>query len=59
VVAVLLGWAVAGEALGVRTLVATAVILGGVALVSTRRKQTPEVRQLAIAIEEPCEATGD
>ncbi len=59
VVAVLLGWAVAGEALGVRTLVATAVILGGVALVSTRRKQTPEVRQLAIAIEEPCETTGD
>jgi drug/metabolite transporter (DMT)-like permease len=40
VVAVFLGWALAGEPLGIRTLVATAVILLGVALVSTRRKQT-------------------
>jgi drug/metabolite transporter (DMT)-like permease len=59
VVAVLLGWAVAGEALGVRTLAATAIILAGVALVSTRRKQPSDVRQVVITIEEPCEATGD
>jgi drug/metabolite transporter (DMT)-like permease len=38
VIAVLLGWAVAHEALGVRTLMATVVIVAGVILVSTRRK---------------------
>jgi drug/metabolite transporter (DMT)-like permease len=59
VVAVLLGWAVAGEALGVRTLAATAIILAGVALVSTRRKQPSEVRRMGLTIEEPCAATGD
>jgi drug/metabolite transporter (DMT)-like permease len=60
VVAVLLGWAVAGEALGVRTLAATAVILAGVALVSTRRKQPArlEVRHRPVPIEEACEAAG-
>jgi drug/metabolite transporter (DMT)-like permease len=61
VVAVLLGWAAAGEALGVRTLAATAIILAGVALVSTRRKQaaTLEVRRRPIPSEEACEAAGD
>jgi drug/metabolite transporter (DMT)-like permease len=39
VIAVFLGWALAGEALGMRTLVATAVIVAGVILVSTRRKR--------------------
>jgi len=39
VIAVLLGWAVAHEALGLRTIVATVVIVGGVTLVGTRRKQ--------------------
>ena len=39
VVAVLIGWLVAGEAVGVRTFAATAIILGGVALVSTGREQ--------------------
>jgi len=58
VVAVLLGWALAGEQLGVRTLAATAIILAAVALVNTRRKRAAEVRQMP-AIEEPCEAAGD
>jgi drug/metabolite transporter (DMT)-like permease len=40
VIAVFLGWALANEALGPRTLIATVVIVGGVILVSTRRKQT-------------------
>jgi drug/metabolite transporter (DMT)-like permease len=39
VIAVLLGSVLAHEAVGARTLVATAVIVGGVVLVSTRRKQ--------------------
>jgi drug/metabolite transporter (DMT)-like permease len=34
VVAVFLGWLLAGEAVGARTLVATAIILSGVALVN-------------------------
>ena len=54
VVAVLLGWAVAGEGLGVRTLAATAIILAGVALVSTRRKQSAalEMPRVPIPVEE-------
>ena len=61
VVAVLLGWAVAGEGLGVRTLAATAIILVGVALVSTRRKAADprEVRGGLIASKEACAAAGD
>lgn len=39
VIAVFLGWAVAGESLGVRTITATAIIVAGVVLVTTRRKQ--------------------
>jgi len=39
VIAVLLGWTVAHEALGLRTILATMVIVGGVILVGTRRKQ--------------------
>jgi len=39
VIAVLLGWAVAHEVLGLRTMIATVVIVGGVILVGTRRKQ--------------------
>ncbi|HEY7097929.1 MAG TPA: EamA family transporter [Terriglobales bacterium] len=38
VVAVFLGWVLAGEAIGIHTIVATIVILAGVALVSTRTK---------------------
>jgi drug/metabolite transporter (DMT)-like permease len=59
VVAVLLDWAVAGEALGVRALAATVIILAAVALASTRRKQAVEVRRMAIPMENSCEATGD
>jgi drug/metabolite transporter (DMT)-like permease len=40
VVAVLLGWLVAREGLSFRTLAATTIILAGVALVNTRRKQS-------------------
>jgi drug/metabolite transporter (DMT)-like permease len=35
VVAMLLGWAMAGETLSLRTLTAAGVILGGVALITT------------------------
>jgi drug/metabolite transporter (DMT)-like permease len=45
VIAVLLGWALAHEALGVRTLMATVVIVAGVILVSTRRKQVSAAEQ--------------
>ncbi|HYA25122.1 MAG TPA: EamA family transporter, partial [Terriglobales bacterium] len=38
VIAVFLGWALAHEALGARTVMATVVIVAGVILVSTRRK---------------------
>jgi drug/metabolite transporter (DMT)-like permease len=60
VVAVLLGWAVAGEGLGVRTLAATSIILAGVGLVSTRRKQAARVEEGRSPIPiEACEAAGD
>lgn len=39
VVAVFLGWFLAGEAIGVRTIVATAIILSGVALVNRKREE--------------------
>lgn len=42
VVAVLLGWAIAGEPLSVRTLVAAAIVVGAVALITTSR--TVEIR---------------
>jgi len=63
VIAVFLGWALASEALGVRTVVATAVIVAGVILVSTRRKlplglETETDRGIA-PLEQTCEATGD
>lgn len=40
VVAVLLGWAVAGETLTARTLIAAAVILGGVAMITLARSSS-------------------
>jgi len=42
VVAVFLGWALAGEPIGIHTMVATIVILAGVALVSIRTKSEPD-----------------
>jgi drug/metabolite transporter (DMT)-like permease len=41
VVAVTLGWAVAGEPFGLRHLAASAVIIGGVALITATRRRTP------------------
>jgi drug/metabolite transporter (DMT)-like permease len=41
VVAVCVGWLFAGEAVGIRTLVATAIILSGVALVSGQTEHEP------------------
>jgi len=43
-IAVLLGWAIAGEALGIRVVLATVVIVGGVILVSSRRSQVKLVK---------------
>jgi drug/metabolite transporter (DMT)-like permease len=43
VVAVILGWAVAGEAVTSRTVVAAAIILGGVAMITIARGRRPTV----------------
>jgi drug/metabolite transporter (DMT)-like permease len=61
VVAVFLGWSLAGEALGVRTLAATAIILAGVGLVTRSRGSKPSKEKAAIHAgrEELCEAAGD
>ena len=61
VVAVILGWMLAGETLGPRTVLATAVILTGVALVSRRGKPATVVQAnpKASAINEAWEAAGD
>ena len=48
-VAVLLGWAFAHEAVGWRTALGTAVILGSVALVSVRRAPAPRPVQAKAA----------
>ena len=45
VIAVFLGWAIAGEALNLRILLSTLVIVLGVILVSTRSKQTVQFRE--------------
>ena len=44
VIAVFLGWALAGEALTLRVLMATLVIVAGVILVTTRRERSVTVR---------------
>lgn len=60
VIAVFLGWAVAGEPLGARTIAATAIIVAGVVLVTTRRKQpAPEAGQASASSKEAWEAAGD
>jgi drug/metabolite transporter (DMT)-like permease len=41
VVAVFLGWALAGEALSLRTAVASAIIIGAVAVITTARSSSP------------------
>jgi len=47
VVALLLGWAIAGESITARTLVAAAIILGGVALITVARSVKPGVAATA------------
>jgi drug/metabolite transporter (DMT)-like permease len=61
VVAVFLGWALAGEGLSLRMLSATAVILAGVVLVNARRKRHPVIRASSrlIPVKQAYEATGD
>jgi drug/metabolite transporter (DMT)-like permease len=41
VVAVFLGWAIAGEPLTLRTVIAAAIIIGAVALITTARSSSP------------------
>jgi drug/metabolite transporter (DMT)-like permease len=45
VVAVFLGWALAGEALSLRTAIAAAIIIGAVALITTSRSSSPSPAQ--------------
>jgi drug/metabolite transporter (DMT)-like permease len=61
VIAVFVGWALAAEPLGLRTLVATGVILAGVALVTTRRKlpATEDARRTALPLQKLQEAASD
>jgi len=58
VVAVFLGWIMADEAVGPRTILATVVILAGVALVSRRSKPASTVlpSRRAISVKQACEA---
>jgi drug/metabolite transporter (DMT)-like permease len=61
VVAVFLGWSLAGEGLGVRTIAATAIILAGVGLVTRARGSAPAKAQAVVRLgrDELCEAAGD
>jgi drug/metabolite transporter (DMT)-like permease len=59
VVAVFLGWSLAGEGLGVRTIVATAVILAGVGLVTRARGSAPVKAEMRLSGDELCEVAGD
>ena len=55
IVALLLGWAIAGESISARTLVAAAIILGGVALITVARqpKGRSAARQLGNSATRP------
>jgi drug/metabolite transporter (DMT)-like permease len=61
VVAVLIGWALADEPIGWRTIAAAAIILAGVALVSKPGKPVTTVKDArgAVPRNEAWEATGD
>jgi drug/metabolite transporter (DMT)-like permease len=59
VVAVFIGWAVAGEAIGTHTIAATVIILASVALVTTRRKQPAAEEAEGISMDALQEAVGD
>jgi drug/metabolite transporter (DMT)-like permease len=56
VVAVLVGWALAGESVGPLTILAMVIILAGVALVNTTQKQEQHHQEAA---EYPSQATAD
>src|SRR4051794_1103380 len=58
-VAVFLGWALAGEAIGVHTIVATVIILAGVALVSTRTPHAQNDSRTQVSRDELQHATAD
>ena len=51
VVAVFLGWLLAGEALSVRTLIAAAIIIGAVVLITLNQGQPRSQRPIAINVE--------
>ena len=59
VVAVFLGWMLANEPIGVHTIVATTVILAGVALVSTRAPQSEEPEESRVVGKRLREAAAD
>ena len=59
VVAVFLGWALAKEPIGVHTIVATAIILAGVALVSTRNRHAKEETGPDLACDQLPEMAAD
>ncbi|MBI4455507.1 MAG: EamA family transporter [Acidobacteria bacterium] len=57
VVALFLGWAVAGEPLTSRTLLAAVVIVGAVVLIITNRhEEHPKVAKIGARVEETMEA---
>lgn len=58
VVAVLLGWGLAGETLAPRTLAAVVVIIGAVALITTARGRVPAAAPNLVAAHEP-QDSGD
>jgi drug/metabolite transporter (DMT)-like permease len=51
VVAIVLGWALAGETLSLRTAVAAAIILGAVMIINSARTRKPKPRPVALASE--------
>ena len=59
VVAVLLGWALAGEALGLRTIIATVIIVAGVVLVTRRKSPSVAIESNRPPADEAWEAAGD
>lgn len=59
VVAVLLGWALAGEGLSLRTIIATVIIVAGVVLVTRRKSPSIAIESNRPPADEAWEAAGD
>ena len=59
VIAVFLGWLLAGEALGIRTLIATVVIVAGVMLVSLRQRPQASRKPVPAALSRAQEFAAD